>query len=829
LTIGDTFTMSGTVSGNGGKLEKVYINVFKTDENSYSKILCDRSGLGATSFNLSNVGAVVSGKDYFAKEGTYTLYIHAKNEGGESVKLAEKTITVKKAEQTPPIVPPTGESGGTTVPPTGGSSGITIPPTGGSGGITIPPTGGSSGIVIPPIGGGTFIPPVIIDTGADKPLNGTENNISNNTEIVDDTNNTGNVIVDKPETGKSDKELAEEDKRSLVLGFSDGDNEKSVTDNLSLKKKGSNGSVITWSSNNTDVISNKGKVTRSTIYVGVKLTATITHGEYSCEKTFSVLVVAAKKTDRERVEDDYGLLKISYADGDSRKNVTKNLTLPTKGVNGSKITWESSNRSIITEKGAVTRTNTDTKVTLTATISYGSAESMTDTFVIVVKAAEGDQNLPEITPVVENIVTPNVDSSDDKAPKSFKITSPKSGYTLKSGGSVEIKWSESKNASYYRVSVYNKSTSKRVIKSSKIKTTSYLIGYYELKLDEEYYVVVTAHNDFGGINSKEISLYTSEESEEPEKPVEKIGKITVSSKEENGVFTISMSSDLSKKSLEEVDHTWINIYDKSNKNKLVESQSIKGAATSINSSVPVGKYGVEVVYYDANKNVLASGDALIEYNLSLTEDELVQEIELGETATLYGTVASVKGLKSIKVVIKDENGKSVHDAVTVDLSGKTAFKLNDELLDSKLKFDTLELGNLMVTLVVTDVKGNTLKRSYPLSVIDSDQKINVICKSSQEQIVVSFQHNLTPKKAKTVDYAWINIYDKEASSRLFFSTCYIGIATNFDIYLTPGEYGIEVAYYNSSKKMVARGEARFAHSCDYSLDNLNKLLDYTIS
>ncbi|MCQ2495668.1 MAG: hypothetical protein MJ131_03645, partial [Lachnospiraceae bacterium] len=106
LTIGDTFTMSGTVNGNGGKLEKVYINVFKTDENGYNKILCDRSGLGVTAFNLSNVGAVVSGKDYFDKEGTYTLYIHAKNEGGESIKLAEKTITVRKsAENTPTLTP----------------------------------------------------------------------------------------------------------------------------------------------------------------------------------------------------------------------------------------------------------------------------------------------------------------------------------------------------------------------------------------------------------------------------------------------------------------------------------------------------------------------------------------------------------------------------------------------------------------------------------------------------------------------------------------------------------------------------------------------------
>lgn len=55
--------------------------------------------------------------------------------------------------------------------------------------------------------------------------------------------------------------------------------------------------------------------------------------------------------------------------------LSDNLTLPTQGKNGSVITWSSSNTSVITADGKVTRPDVgqeDKKVTLTATVSYGT-------------------------------------------------------------------------------------------------------------------------------------------------------------------------------------------------------------------------------------------------------------------------------------------------------------------------------------------------------------------------------------------------------------------------------------------------------------------------
>lgn len=78
-------------------------------------------------------------------------------------------------------------------------------------------------------------------------------------------------------------------------------------------------------------------------------------------------------------------LAIGYANGDSATSVKSNLNLPTTGVNGTTVTWSSSNTAVVGNDGTITRPTADTSVTLTATISKGSITT-TKTFTIVVKA-----------------------------------------------------------------------------------------------------------------------------------------------------------------------------------------------------------------------------------------------------------------------------------------------------------------------------------------------------------------------------------------------------------------------------------------------------------
>ncbi|MEE1130386.1 MAG: Ig-like domain-containing protein, partial [Caryophanon sp.] len=66
-------------------------------------------------------------------------------------------------------------------------------------------------------------------------------------------------------------------------------------------------------------------------------------------------------------------------------SVTANMTLPKTGTYSTSIAWKSSNEQLITSSGIVTRPATDTTVTLTATISKGSATE-TKAFQVTVKA-----------------------------------------------------------------------------------------------------------------------------------------------------------------------------------------------------------------------------------------------------------------------------------------------------------------------------------------------------------------------------------------------------------------------------------------------------------
>ncbi len=83
------------------------------------------------------------------------------------------------------------------------------------------------------------------------------------------------------------------DKAALAIGFGPGDSASSVTGNLSLPTSGTHGSTITWSSNDTTVISNSGGVTVPTdTNASVTMTATLTYNSASDTAAFPLTVKA---------------------------------------------------------------------------------------------------------------------------------------------------------------------------------------------------------------------------------------------------------------------------------------------------------------------------------------------------------------------------------------------------------------------------------------------------------------------------------------------------------------------------------------------------------
>ncbi|MGN0181640.1 MAG: immunoglobulin-like domain-containing protein [Candidatus Ornithomonoglobus sp.] len=139
---------------------------------------------------------------------------------------------------------------------------------------------------------------------------------------------------------------------------------------------------VAWTSSNTSVIANNGEVSLTPNAETITIT-----GKFSVQeddslvqyKTFTLTTIA-DNDDNAAVEAAADALTL----GDV-SNVKKNLDLPTVGKRATTITWATTDASVITADGVITRTpNEDTHAVLTATITRNSA-SATKSFTVTVK------------------------------------------------------------------------------------------------------------------------------------------------------------------------------------------------------------------------------------------------------------------------------------------------------------------------------------------------------------------------------------------------------------------------------------------------------------
>lgn len=181
------------------------------------------------------------------------------------------------------------------------------------------------------------------------------------------------------------------DKLDYSIFLNQNQNKDEIISDLSFPKNGEYGTTITWKSQNQNIISNDGKVNRPSYEDGdqsVVIIATITDGTKTMTKEFTVTVVK-KPQDSVAVQLDAEELKVhNIAD------VRGNLTLAKTGVNGAAIIWKSSNPSIITPNGEVTRPGNgegDKTVKLTATLTLNK-ETITKAFLAKVKEMPKKEN-----------------------------------------------------------------------------------------------------------------------------------------------------------------------------------------------------------------------------------------------------------------------------------------------------------------------------------------------------------------------------------------------------------------------------------------------------
>ena len=177
-----------------------------------------------------------------------------------------------------------------------------------------------------------------------------------------------------------------------------------VEHDLNLITAGTSGTTIAWTSSHDAIVDpNTGEVTRPTDNTTVTLTATITRGDVSRARTFTLIIRGAGiGTDQDAVEAMYAALTWDMIRGVnvSQTNVTTNLVLPHMGIYNTDITWTSSNtayinpttltrgldnRDIVSRQGVIPATRPDAAatVTITARIERGTEHRIKD-FVLTV-------------------------------------------------------------------------------------------------------------------------------------------------------------------------------------------------------------------------------------------------------------------------------------------------------------------------------------------------------------------------------------------------------------------------------------------------------------
>ncbi len=176
--------------------------------------------------------------------------------------------------------------------------------------------------------------------------------------------------------GENDQEIVDAALDTVVIPFTSGDTASSVTQDLVLPT--SDGDIsITWLSNNPEVISNTGVVTRpikGTADVTVLLTATLGLNDLTATKTFTLIVKANLYTALDALDmitiEGTSLEDTGLVDGVHSYSATSDIILPTS-ILGFDVVWSTTDAETLSTAGAVVRPaygQTNSTVTLTATV-----------------------------------------------------------------------------------------------------------------------------------------------------------------------------------------------------------------------------------------------------------------------------------------------------------------------------------------------------------------------------------------------------------------------------------------------------------------------------
>lgn len=158
----------------------------------------------------------------------------------------------------------------------------------------------------------------------------------------------------------------------IAIVYASGDDQYHVTQDLTLPTVSSldDEATITWVSDQPDIISHAGNVTRPATDQSVILVYTIAYHDETMLDSITVTVIAKPLT----IEDILADIQIIFADGDDASHVTRDITLPSvSSLDDSVIiAWSSSDPSIVSHGGVVTRGDKDFAMFMQYTVVFNN-------------------------------------------------------------------------------------------------------------------------------------------------------------------------------------------------------------------------------------------------------------------------------------------------------------------------------------------------------------------------------------------------------------------------------------------------------------------------
>ena len=234
----------------------------------------------------------------------------------------------------------------------------------------------------------------------------------------------------------------------------------SVKDSISLPSE-LNGYQITWSSNNENIISPDGVVNPSTEDVQVILLATISKEGISLSKEFSVLVNG---------NDPAKIIEEAFSNIVLPTTTNTNIELPNQ-INNLNITWSTSDKNVISNRGVVKQGAEDIDVILKATINFNGVTKSKE-FKVTVVANPAYQ---EIDNLLSGLVIPSETYENINLPTTYN--------------GLNITWKTSRSTYLTSEGVVNRSAEDQLILLTAV------ISYNNIKI-EKYYDVTVKVTDF---------------------------------------------------------------------------------------------------------------------------------------------------------------------------------------------------------------------------------------------------------------------------------------------------------------------------------------------